>query len=107
MKDRAKMGLHTSGTYVLLMSKTCSPSPPTPGSEWTVRQVVSRSEWDAATEACPTCGDDVDRGSPHYQVELDRERATNGALKLTHERRLLSFCDEACANIWLDDVENR
>ena len=107
MNDRVKMGLHTCRPDVLSMSKTCSPSPTPPGSEWTVRQVVSRSEWDAATEACPTCGDGVDRRSPHYQVELDRERATDGAGKLTHERRLLSFCDETCANTWLDDVENR
>jgi len=107
MNERVKMGLHTYGTYELSMSKTCSPSPPTPGSEWTVRQVVSRAEWDAATEECPTCGDAVDRGRPHYQVELDRERSGVDATKLTRERRLLSFCDDACANAWLDDVEHR
>ena len=89
------------------MSKSCSPSPPAPGSEWTVRQVVSRAEWDSATEKCPTCGDAVDRGSAHYQVELDRERSDVETTKLTHERRLLSFCDETCANVWLDDVEHR
>ena len=107
MNDRVKMGLHTCRPYVQVMSKTCSPSPPAPGSEWTVRQVVSRSQWDAGTEACPTCGDGVDRRSAHYQVELDRERPGDRDTKLTHERRLLAFCDEACANAWLDDVENR
>lgn len=107
MNDRVKMGLHTCRPYILVMSKTCRPSPQTPGSEWTVRQVVSRAEWDATTEQCPACGDVVDLRVPHYQVELDRKRPTSGNVKLTHERRLLSFCDEACANVWLDDVENR
>ena len=107
MNDRVKMGLHTWDAYDLSMSKTHSPSPPTPGSEWTVRQVVSRAEWDTAVAECPTCGDAVDRGSAHYQVELDRERSDVGGTKLTRERRLLSFCDERCANAWLDDVEHR
>jgi len=107
VNDRVKMGLHTCGPYVLVMSKTCSPAPPTQGSEWTVRQVVSRAEWDTATERCPACGDAVDLRGPHYQVELDRERPGSRGTKLTHERRLLSFCDEACANVWLDDVERR
>ena len=89
------------------MSKTWGHSRSTPGSEWTVRQVVSREEWDTDTETCPACGGAVDRGSAHYQVELDRERSDVEATKLTHERRLLSFCDETCANAWLDDVEHR
>jgi hypothetical protein len=89
------------------MSRTCSSSPLTPGSEWTVRQVVSRAEWDSTTEQCPACGDAVDRRLPHYQVELDRERSGAEATKRTRERRLLSFCDETCANAWLDDVEHR
>jgi tRNA G26 N,N-dimethylase Trm1 len=72
-----------------------------------VRQVVPREEWDAATARCPACGDAVDLRGPHYQVELDRERAAGTATKLTRERRLLSFCDEACANAWLDGGEHR
>jgi len=107
MNDRVKMGLHTCRPYVLSMSQTCRPSPPTLGPEWTVRQVVARSEWDTATERCPACGDPVDLRTPHYQVELDRERPADVNTKLTHERRLLSFCDESCANAWLDDVERR
>lgn len=105
MNDRVKMGLRTCGPYDPVMSKTCRPSPSTPGSEWTVRQVVSREEWDAATERCPACGDAVDLRLPHYQVELDRERPAGEATKLTHERRLLSFCDESCASAWLDDPD--
>lgn len=89
------------------MSKTCCPSPSPPESEWTVRQVVPRSEWDAATDRCPACGDAVDLRFPHYQVELGRERPAIEGAKLTHERRLLSFCDESCTNAWLDDVEHR
>mgnify|MGYP006965667541 FL=1 len=89
------------------MSKTVRPSPPTFVSEWTVRQVVSRDECDATTERCPACGDVVDLRVPHYQVELDRERPDAGKTKLTHERRLLSFCDEVCTNAWLDDVKGR
>jgi len=84
------------------MSKTCCPSPTTPESEWTVRQVVCRDEWDDATGQCPACGETVDLRHPHYQVELDRERPAGEATKLTHERRLLSFCDDSCANAWLD-----
>jgi hypothetical protein len=103
MNDRVKMGLHTCGPYVLSMSKTCRPSPSTLESEWTVRQVVARSEWDTATERCPACGDAVDLRVPHYQVELDRERPVSAATKLTHERRLLAFCDQSCASAWLDN----
>ncbi|WP_311171076.1 hypothetical protein [Halobellus ordinarius] len=86
------------------MSKTCRPSPSTVDAEWTVRQVVPRSDWDAAVEPCPTCGDDVDLRESHYQVELDRERTPGQEMKLTRERRLLSFCDEACATAWLDSA---
>ena len=107
MNDRVKMGLHTCRVYVPAMSKTCRHSPPAHGSEWTVRQVVARAEWDAATERCPACGAAVDLQGPFYQVELDRERSSDAGTKLTRERRLLSFCDESCANVWLDDVGNR
>ncbi|MDQ2053308.1 MULTISPECIES: hypothetical protein [Halobellus] len=89
------------------MSKTCRPSPSSADPEWNVRQVVPRSEWDTTTEACPTCGEPVELCGPHYQVELDRERAAAAGSKLTRERRLLSFCDESCATSWLDDVESR
>lgn len=105
MNNRVKMGLHTCGPYISVMSRTCRPAPPTPGSEWTVRQVVSREEWDAATERCPACGDAVDLRTPHHQVELDRERPAGEAVKLTRERRLLPFCDESCATAWLGDAD--
>ncbi|RLM59580.1 hypothetical protein DVK02_02240 [Halobellus sp. Atlit-31R] len=87
------------------MSKTCRPAPSASDLEWTVRQVVPRSEWDAATEPCPACGETVDLNGPHYQVELDRERAPGAGSKLTRERRLLSLCDETCATDWLDGAE--
>ncbi|MFB6092787.1 MAG: hypothetical protein ABEK02_07235 [Haloquadratum sp.] len=89
------------------MSKTCRPSPSAFDAEWTVRRVVPRSEWGATTESCPTCGATVDLREPHYQVELDRPRAGSDDWKLTRERRLLSFCDEACALSWLDDANAR
>jgi hypothetical protein len=107
MNDRVKMGLHTCEPYDYAMSKTCRPSPPVSGSEWVVRQVVARTEWDASVEACPACGDAVDRRTPHYQIDLDRERSAAATAKRTRERRLLSFCDEDCANAWLDDVDSR
>lgn len=84
------------------MSKTCRPSPSAPDPEWTVRQVVERRDWNETIETCPLCGDAVDLLGPHYQVELDRERTPGNGSKLTRERRLLSFCDEACATAWLD-----
>jgi hypothetical protein len=65
--------------------------------------VIERREWDAVTETCPACGDAVDLRKPHVQVELDRKRITERDTKLTRERRLLSFCDQACATAWLDD----
>ena len=89
------------------MSRTDSPAPLAPGSEWIVRQVVPRAEWGAATERCPSCGDAVDLRLAHYQVELDRERPGGRNTKLTHERRLLSFCDEVCADAWLDGAKPR
>ncbi|MGQ4554809.1 hypothetical protein [Halobellus sp. GM3] len=84
------------------MSKTCRPTPSVSDSEWTVRQVVPRCDWDAVVETCPACGDAVDLRDPYVQVELDRERTPDRSVKLTHERRLLSFCGEACAAQWLD-----
>ncbi|WP_238993894.1 hypothetical protein [Halobellus captivus] len=50
------------------------------------------------------CGDSVDLLDAHYQVELDRERAPAEGEKLTRERRLLAFCDESCADAWLDET---
>jgi len=85
------------------MSKTCRPAPSISDGEWTVRQVVPRSDWAAASERCPACGERVDLAGPHYQVELDRERTSGPGAKLTRERRLLSFCDESCAVSWLDE----
>ncbi len=101
------MGLHTFGPYEPLMSKTCRPAPSKSDAEWTVRQVVPRSNWDAASETCPACGERVDLRGPHHQVELDRERTPGAGSKLTRERRLLAFCDEACATAWLDETDNR
>lgn len=88
------------------MSKTCRPTPSPSDGGWTVRQVVPRSDWDAASETCPTCGDRVDLRRSHYQVELDRKRTAEAGSKLTRERRLLSFCDETCVTSWLDETRS-
>ena len=88
------------------MSKTSRPSPSTSDAEWTVRQAVPCRDWEATSEVCPTCGDRVDLMEAHYQVELDRERTSGDAEKLTRERRLLAFCDADCAETWLDADRN-
>ncbi len=72
-----------------------------------MRQVSPVSNWESARETCPTCGDDVDLLEAHYQVELDRERPRSEGEKLTHERRLLAFCDADCADAWLDERDDR
>ncbi|WP_336022008.1 hypothetical protein [Halobellus salinisoli] len=89
------------------MSKSCSPSPSTSDAEWTVRQVAQVSDWDSTTDTCPACGGRVDLSEAHYQVQLDRERTPASGEKLTHERRLLAFCDADCADTWLDSDANR
>lgn len=88
------------------MSETRSPSPSAAGAGWTVLQVVPRSWWRTGTDTCPTCGATVELDEPHYQAELDRERSPNRTEKLTRERRLLSFCDEACAADWVETHEH-
>ncbi|ERG94774.1 hypothetical protein [Haloquadratum walsbyi] len=82
------------------MSGTHYSPPTTP--EWTVRQVIHRSDWKDTTRICPTCGESVDQMCGHCQVELDRKRTPPPGSKLTRERRLLAFCNEECATIWLD-----
>ncbi|SFR69049.1 hypothetical protein [Halogeometricum limi] len=77
------------------------PSTSAAGAEWTVRQVTPRARWRTGTESCPACGATVELDGAHYQVELDRERPPNPSEKLTRERRLLSFCDESCADEWV------
>lgn len=89
------------------MSKSCEPSPSIADPDWTVRQVVPRSDWNATTETCPACGDSVDLLEDHYQVELDRERTPGRSEKLTRERRLLAFCDAECADWWLGEASDR
>ncbi|ADQ67136.1 hypothetical protein GL213_07810 [Halogeometricum borinquense] len=77
------------------------PSLSSDGAGWTVRQVTPRSRWRHGTEPCSACGASVELDSAHYQVELDRERPQNPSEKLTRERKLLSFCDEGCADDWV------
>lgn len=86
------------------MSESRRPSNPLSGAGWTVRRITPRSQWRRSTEVCPNCGATVDLDGAHHQVELDRERppvSASPAGKLTRERRLLSFCDETCADDWL------
>ncbi len=87
-------------TLNTIMSRTCRPHPTTP--EWTVRQVIHRSDWKDTTKVCPTCEESIYLMHGHCQVELDRERTPPPGSKLTRERRLLAFCDEECATLWLD-----
>jgi hypothetical protein len=69
--------------------------------------VVHRARWRVGTEVCPTCGVVVDLDGPHHQAVLGRDRRPMNGGKWTYERRLLSFCDEACATRWVDSHGDR
>ncbi|SFR71488.1 hypothetical protein SAMN04487947_3843 [Halogeometricum rufum] len=87
------------------MTETRRPSSSNAGAGWTVRQVTPRARWRRGSDTCPACDATVELDDAHYQVELDRERPRTRREKLTRERRLLSFCDETCADEWVSTFD--
>lgn len=82
------------------MSRTSRHTPGGVGPEWRLSHRAPRTDWSDTVESCAACGAPVDMRGEHYQVFLDRDVDRPG--KLSIERRRLVFCDESCADEWLE-----
>jgi hypothetical protein len=87
------------------MSQTRPSRRPPPPHDWRLQQVAARTDWRDGSEHCSACDAAVDLVGVHCQVELGRHLRSAPTRKLTYERRLLFFCDEACVVEWLDESD--
>jgi hypothetical protein len=87
------------------MSQTRPARRPPPRGDWRLQQIAVRTDWRGDSDSCSACDETVDLVDVHCQAELGRHLSPTADRKLTYERRLLFFCDEACVVEWIDESD--